>query len=215
MKKLTSNGGVRIALSKIPLGWGLLIGVGLIGVVVIASFKDASEFPLSSVIQTEVLWFTAIAIVGYTMEAYLLRKTAEQTREAEIRPYLRLRLSSDANQIFELTNVGKGVAIAVHLENFQPIKSDVRSLSFKGVSAIAPNETHVLTTRTPVTDIPSLKLEIENSIRAETFPNLFVSYHDLANWIYKAKFRPRDDYDKGFSILGPQVRARKIKNHEA
>lgn len=163
----------------------------------------------------EVLWLTAWAIIQYTIETRGLRHAQQDQLETEIRPYLRIGLSPKHNEVFQVKNIGRGIATAVHIENFMIVKDKPETATaFEAIAAIGPGESLGIGCSAPHRDSLSVKEEISGSVQEETCPNLMVTFHDQAYWIYRARFRPRADYRESFSILGRQTRLKRISKHE-
>lgn len=189
------------SLDKQNLAIGL---VGVFGIVMLAVW--GVHWRASEIANVVVLWLTAVAIFWNTNES---RRSRLEAQLVSLQPHLRLELSANNGVIFDVTNIGKGMARSIHLESFLIKKDSTNSIGFKGIQSLAPGE-RIRVEPTSKANGEIIKKEIIRSIEAGDTGNLLVTYCDQANWLYEARFRGRKDYRRGFEELGPQKRVRRI-----
>ena len=169
---------LTLALDRLVL---LLNKIPLLSIPGVASLSD------------KILFATFLALLWYARETKEMRKETMKQTDFEMRPYLRLQWleNNTNNEIFQIVNDGRGVAVNVIFKKF---KIGDKFISIKNRPVISSKGWSNIN----LEEFKGNEEYIVQNINKET--EIIVNYKDLENHKYKVIFSYDESYNDKFKI---------------
>ncbi len=186
----------------------------LVGVLLISFLDYFLWFDLSAgdKVTSIVSLVTAAAIIAFTAETFGLKRVQQRQFDYENRPYFRIQWSSDNNEVFQIKNEGKGIAVDITFEsivlNEGPIQTPIiiKRRPAYGVGGVSVVSIEELLEKSGHDERFNLRGYIDTKLAKQKFPELHMVYMDLLDNVYDAIFEPDEQYNDRFKIKTQEQR---------